>query len=100
MVDNHLKLRVTSRPHICHRVMLSMQHGEVVEVGRHAELLERQGAYCDMWSRQQEAATGDGAGSAATSRAASRVASTADLQSSAEAASSRSAAKAAKPADE
>lgn len=77
-----------------------LQHGEVVEVGRHAELLEKQGMYCDMWSRQQEAATGDVTGSAATSRAASRVASTVDLQSSAEAASSRSAAQAAKPADE
>lgn len=62
-----------------------LQHGEIAEMGRHAELLEKQGGvYADMWKRQQEAAAVDGAGSAATSRAASRVASMADLQSSTE----------------
>lgn len=71
---------------------VAMQHGEVLEVGRHAELLEKQGLYSSMWARQQEAASVDGAGSAATSRAASRVASTVDLQSSAETASQRPAA--------
>lgn len=72
---------------------VSLQHGEVAEVGRHAELLEKQGVYAEMWARQQEAAAVDGAGSAATSRATLRVASTADLRSSAETRSQSSAPK-------
>mgnify|MGYP001819532858 FL=1 len=33
-----------------------LEHGRVVERGRHAELLARDGAYAEMWRRQQEAA--------------------------------------------
>ncbi len=33
-----------------------LDHGRIVERGRHADLLERNGLYADMWRRQQEAA--------------------------------------------
>jgi len=50
-------------------------------VGTHIDLLAKEGLYSDMWIRQQEAAGTDSVGgSAATSRAGSRVQSTADLQ--------------------
>ena len=35
-----------------------LDRGRVVERGRHAELLARNGLYADMWHRQQEAAPG------------------------------------------
>lgn len=35
--------------------ILVLQAGRVVERGRHAELLQRQGLYAGMWARQQEA---------------------------------------------
>jgi ABC-type transport system involved in Fe-S cluster assembly fused permease/ATPase subunit len=58
-----------------------MRDGEVAEVGTHSDLLAQEGLYSDMWTRQQEAAAIDSvSGSAATSRAGSRVQSTADLQ--------------------
>ena len=46
------------------------QHGRIIERGRHAELLARDGAYAALWHRQQEAArravpTPEDAGSAA-----------------------------------
>ena len=36
--------------------IIVLDRGRVVERGRHAELLARNGLYADMWSRQQEAA--------------------------------------------
>jgi ATP-binding cassette, subfamily B, heavy metal transporter len=35
--------------------ILVLQAGRIIERGRHAELLERQGLYAGMWARQQEA---------------------------------------------
>ena len=36
-----------------------MQHGEVVETGRHADLVDRGGTYAQMWARQVEASQKD-----------------------------------------
>lgn len=36
--------------------ILVLENGEVVERGRHADLLERDGRYAEMWHRQQETA--------------------------------------------
>jgi ATP-binding cassette subfamily B protein len=36
--------------------IIVLDRGRIVERGRHAELLARQGLYADMWRRQQEAA--------------------------------------------
>jgi ATP-binding cassette subfamily B protein len=36
--------------------ILVLDHGRIVERGRHAELLQRGGAYAAMWNRQREAA--------------------------------------------
>ena len=36
--------------------ILVLQAGVIVERGRHGELLNRGGAYAEMWTRQQEAA--------------------------------------------
>ncbi|MBN4083081.1 ABC transporter ATP-binding protein/permease [bacterium AH-315-B06] len=36
--------------------ILVLEHGQIVERGRHAELLERGGAYAAMWAKQQETA--------------------------------------------
>ena len=35
--------------------ILVLEHGRVVEQGRHHQLLARRGAYAQMWARQQEA---------------------------------------------
>ncbi|MGZ5903299.1 MAG: metal ABC transporter permease, partial [Reyranella sp.] len=36
--------------------IIVLDRGRIVERGRHAELLARNGLYTDMWNRQQEAA--------------------------------------------
>jgi ABC-type transport system involved in Fe-S cluster assembly fused permease/ATPase subunit len=36
--------------------ILVLDHGRIIERGRHAELLQRGGAYAAMWNRQREAA--------------------------------------------
>jgi len=36
--------------------ILVLEDGQVVERGRHADLLERNGRYAEMWRRQQETA--------------------------------------------
>ena len=61
--------------------IIVMRDGQVAESGRHADLLAQGGLYAEMWSRQQEAAAVEGAGSAPASRTGSRAASAADLQS-------------------
>src|SRR5512132_163643 len=35
--------------------ILVLEHGRVVEQGRHHQLLARRGSYAQMWARQQEA---------------------------------------------
>ena len=35
--------------------ILVLEHGRVVEQGRHGQLLARHGTYAQMWARQQEA---------------------------------------------
>ncbi len=35
--------------------ILVLENGKIVERGRHAELLEAKGVYCEMWNRQLEA---------------------------------------------
>jgi ATP-binding cassette subfamily B protein len=36
--------------------ILVLDHGQIIERGRHAELIARGGAYAAMWNRQKEAA--------------------------------------------
>ncbi|HTI81298.1 MAG TPA: metal ABC transporter permease, partial [Acetobacteraceae bacterium] len=36
--------------------ILVLDHGEIVERGRHAELVLRGGAYASMWNKQKQAA--------------------------------------------
>jgi ABC-type multidrug transport system fused ATPase/permease subunit len=35
--------------------ILVLEHGRVIEEGRHQQLLARHGTYAQMWARQQEA---------------------------------------------